>query len=155
MGYILIISELFLAAEYGLFFVLNLTTSSQVRGSDAGISLVVLLTVYSQTTLNLIYPNLIPTTVLTDGRPAGYQCWLHWRSHLSSKNLLKSFLRQSIFIFISQNMSLQPCMLCPCSLVKCLHFLVANPITRLCRMISPFFTIFYPKNKINATVWLV
>lgn len=99
MGYILIISELFLAAEYGLFFVLNLTTSSQVRGSDAGISLVVLLTVYSQTTLNLIYPNLIPTTVLTDGRPAGYQCWLHWRSHLSSKNLLKSFLRQSIFYF--------------------------------------------------------
>lgn len=77
MGYILIISELFLAAEYGLFFVLYLTVSCQVRGSDAGISCAVLLNVYSQTTLNLIEPNLIPSAVLTDGHPAGYQCWLH------------------------------------------------------------------------------
>lgn len=74
MGYVLIISELFLAAEYGLFFVLYLTVSCQVRGSDAGISCAVLLNVYSQTTLNLIEPNLM---MGTDGHPAGYQCWLH------------------------------------------------------------------------------
>lgn len=76
MSYILIISKLFWAAEHGPFFVLYLTASSQVGDSGAGISRVVLLNVYSQTALNLIQPNLIPSTVLADGHPAGYQSGL-------------------------------------------------------------------------------
>lgn len=77
LNYIFILSQVFLPAEYGLSFVLYLAAPSQVRGSDSGISRTLLLSVYSQTSLNLIEPNLIPSAVLTDGRPAGYPCWLH------------------------------------------------------------------------------
>lgn len=71
------ISKLLLTAEYGLYFVLYLTASSHVTGSDTGISPAALLNVYSQTTLNLIEPVLIPSTELTAGRPAVYPHRLH------------------------------------------------------------------------------